>query len=293
MRLGQMFRIITLILNHKSSYEAVAHAVTGRKPMENFFTEITENFIAETVNSDGWEDDSVVREQNRREAKEIIFEPAVSFPAPYVNSYFWSTTNQPLSFSVVIPTYNGAQRIAETITSLLDQQGDFSFEIIVVNDGSNDSTPDVVKAFLSQRRIPLSYVRLNNNFGPSTARNVGILQSRKNFICFTDDDCTVPSSWLASFAQAFTEHREVAAVGGWYQTHGDARETIFDRYLYWHKLPYIGRIDKSFTESNLCGNTANICYRREALLIAHGFNPVFRIPSMDNWYLRMRFFLLK
>jgi len=85
--------------------------------------------------------------------------------------------------SVVIPLYNKEKRIAETIDSVLNQT--FSdFELIIVNDGSTDTSENVVKEITDPRITLISIV----NSGVSKARNKGIEQARFDWVAFLDAD---------------------------------------------------------------------------------------------------------
>lgn len=89
--------------------------------------------------------------------------------------------------SVVIPVYNGGRFLAETIESVLNQTYE-NIECLVINDGSNDNTSDVAKAFGSKIR----YFDKPNG-GVSSARNVGIENSRGDLVAFLDaDDLWLP-----------------------------------------------------------------------------------------------------
>jgi glycosyltransferase involved in cell wall biosynthesis len=90
--------------------------------------------------------------------------------------------------SVVIPTYNRAGLLGRSIQSVLNQSYT-DFEIIVVDDGSSDETPNVVAEFDDQR---ITYVPLSKNIGAGGARNVGIRMSRGRFLAFQDSD----DEWL-------------------------------------------------------------------------------------------------
>lgn len=90
--------------------------------------------------------------------------------------------NKPF-FSVIIPAYNRATIIRETIHSVLKQS--FSdWELIIVNDGSKDNTKEVVKS-IKDNRIKYIY---QNNAERSAARNNGIRNSVGMYICFLDSD---------------------------------------------------------------------------------------------------------
>jgi len=90
--------------------------------------------------------------------------------------------------SVIIPTYNRADVIARSIRSVLAQTYQ-DFELIVVDDGSSDGTPQAVEAF-EDRRIKL--VRHSVNKGAGGARNTGIGVARGEYVAFQDSD----DEWL-------------------------------------------------------------------------------------------------
>src|SRR5215468_416102 len=84
--------------------------------------------------------------------------------------------------SVIIPAYNRADLIGETIQSVLNQTFD-DFEIIIVDDGSTDSTKEVVSSFDG----PIKYLYQENR-GRSCARNRGFEVSGGDYVCFLDSD---------------------------------------------------------------------------------------------------------
>jgi glycosyltransferase involved in cell wall biosynthesis len=93
-----------------------------------------------------------------------------------------------LAISLVIATYNRAHYLGETIDSVLGQ-GFQNFELIVVDDGSTDATREVVSKYGSRVR----FLRQENQ-GPSSARNLGVLHSRADWISFQDsDDLSLPN----------------------------------------------------------------------------------------------------
>lgn len=86
-------------------------------------------------------------------------------------------------FSVVIPLYNKEQSIQNTIQSVLNQSFQ-DFEIVIVNDGSTDSSASMVEAF-TDLRIRLIH---QENQGVSAARNKGIKEAKYEWIAFLDSD---------------------------------------------------------------------------------------------------------
>jgi len=89
-----------------------------------------------------------------------------------------------VSVSVILPTFNRAALLARSISSVLAQTfGDF--ELIVVDDGSQDATATVVRDFADER---IYYLRLPCNVGLPAARNAGLAQTRGAFVAFQDSD---------------------------------------------------------------------------------------------------------
>ena len=92
--------------------------------------------------------------------------------------------------SVVVPAYNHAAHLPATLESILAQDYP-SFEIVVVDDGSTDNTPEAVKPLLA-RHSNLGYVRQKNQ-GVGPARNRGIAETRGELIAVCDaDDLWLP-----------------------------------------------------------------------------------------------------
>lgn len=97
-------------------------------------------------------------------------------------------TSQSPTVSVVIPTYNRAEMLIRAIQSVLRQTYK-DYEIIVVDDGSTDSTPSVIKEY---EHNEIKYIRNNSNKGGAFARNLGLDHSNGKYIAFLDSD----DEWL-------------------------------------------------------------------------------------------------
>ena len=108
--------------------------------------------------------------------------------------------------SVIIPTYNRANYIARAVNSVLNQTCK-EYEIIVVDDGSTDTTKDVVMQFQNK----VKYFRQENQ-GSAAARNRGIQESRGEYIAFLDsDDYWVPEK-LEEQVKVLDAHKNVGIV---------------------------------------------------------------------------------
>lgn len=90
--------------------------------------------------------------------------------------------------SVVIPMYNAENTIERTLNSVINQTFRGMIEIIVINDGSNDSSQQVVENFIQSH--PNSVIKLINqqNGGVSKARNIGLKRASGDYIALLDSD---------------------------------------------------------------------------------------------------------
>lgn len=105
-----------------------------------------------------------------------------------------------MKFSVISPVYNVSKYIGNLIKSL-DNQTFKDFELILVNDGSTDNSVEVAEDELKETKI--RYTILNKkNGGQSSARNLGIKNSKGDWIVIIDSDDVVQSNYLESFNKA-------------------------------------------------------------------------------------------
>jgi glycosyltransferase involved in cell wall biosynthesis len=103
--------------------------------------------------------------------------------------------------SVIVPTYNRATLIAETIKSLQSQQYE-NYEIIVVDDGSTDNTEEVVNAIADKRT---QYVRKQNG-ERAAARNYGAAMAKGAYVNFFDSDDIALPNHLSKAAELIDQH---------------------------------------------------------------------------------------
>ncbi|HJZ59180.1 MAG TPA: glycosyltransferase, partial [Gemmataceae bacterium] len=108
--------------------------------------------------------------------------------------------------SVVVCTYNGGRTLDQCLRSL--RELDYpDYEVIVVDDGSTDDTPEILRRFPEVRAIH------QPNRGLSAARNVGLYAATGEVIAYTDSDCFADPDWLTHLVDQL-ERTGAAAVGG-------------------------------------------------------------------------------
>ena len=113
--------------------------------------------------------------------------------------------------SVIIPCYNNARYLQASLRSVLEQQGDFTLEAVVIDDGSEDETPEILSSFRQDSRV---IVHRQENQGHSGARNTGLRMCHGAYILFHDSDDTLcPGALDALWAQAKKHSADIVAGG--------------------------------------------------------------------------------
>jgi len=189
--------------------------------------------------------------------------------------------------SVIIPTFNRANALAATLASLADQTlpGD-RYEVVIVDDGSNDATQEVCHGFAA--KMSLKYLHIDNS-GIAEAKNRGILAARGEILLFADDDDIADHRLLEEHLKAHDRHPdESVAVLGYTTWAPTLKVTPLMRYV-----TEIGGF--LFAYRNLTdGQTLDFRYFwggrsscKRSFLIKHGlFDPRFRtiIEDMELGY---------
>lgn len=175
--------------------------------------------------------------------------------------------------SVIIPTYNRAEDLKETLNSF---KKDFSKlnEVIIVDQSPNQDTKKLVKKF-GNRKIKYVFSKIPSL---TIARNVGIARASKKskIICFLDDDVTLGKNYFNEVLHVFNDYPDAKAVGAYTDS---SKSNPFDRFL--KKIFFLGHLE---TESqaritSAYGNTypqrlnriinsqwlpgVNMCYKKE------------------------------
>ena len=112
-------------------------------------------------------------------------------------------------FSIIIPLYNKADYIAETLKSVLNQTY-CDYEVIVVNDSSTDNSLEVASSFQDER----IHIYTKENEGVSAARNYGIMHAKYDYIAFLDAD----DIWESDYLECQKKLIEIYPDAGIYST---------------------------------------------------------------------------
>lgn len=98
-----------------------------------------------------------------------------------------------LQFSFIVPVYNRPDEIQELLQSFVALKTENNFEIVIIEDGSNISSKEVVENF--KTKLNISYF-FKKNSGPGDSRNFGMTHAKGNYFIILDSDCILPENYL-------------------------------------------------------------------------------------------------
>jgi len=111
-----------------------------------------------------------------------------------------------MPLTVIVPAYN-AQRTLPRLLGSLSNQSYKDFEVVVVDDCSQDRTPQIVQSY------PWSLIRLSENHGPAYCRNIGAKNAKGDILVFTDSDCRVDRYWIENIQRNIDQYGMGAIMG--------------------------------------------------------------------------------
>ena len=186
-------------------------------------------------------------------------------PFPAIESWKGNTERN-IVVSVVMPVYNQEKYVQDAIESILNQTFQ-DFELIVVNDGSDDNSESKI---LSCRDERIVYVRNEENQGNYPARNIGIAKAKGRYVAVMDaDDLAFPTRLEQQFTY-LENHRDLCVVGSGFtfsDTLRKCRHPLGDEEI---RLALLDR--NSFMH-------ASLMIRMEALRELGGYNEAYRYAS--------------
>jgi glycosyltransferase involved in cell wall biosynthesis len=178
---------------------------------------------------------------------------------------------------VIIPAYNAEKTIQETIASVLNQTFT-DFELLVINDGSQDKTLEVIESIFDTRLKVFSYP----NGGVSVARNRGIAKATGELIAFLDADDVWTADKLEAQVKALQSNPQAAVAYSW----TDYIDEL-GQFLYPGKHPSeTGDVYAKLLVSNFLEHGSNYLIRRDALKQVGGFDESLFGP--EDWDLAIR-----
>lgn len=174
-------------------------------------------------------------------------------------------------FTIIVPVLNAAGTLEQCLASI--QASSFrDWELIVVDDGSQDASPEIAFRYADQ------YVRLPDTKGPAHARNHAARLARGETLFFTDADCTIRPDTLATIAEFFRQHPKVEALIGSYDDEPAAKNFISQFKNLFHHFIHQTSCETAGTFWAGCG-----AMQRQTFLALGGFNDQkYPRPSIED-----------
>lgn len=113
--------------------------------------------------------------------------------------------------AIIMPTWNGERFVERAIRSVLEQSC-ADLRLIVVDDGSTDSTPDILRAIAAADPRLLTIRREQASGGPSVPKNIGLLHADAPYVAFIDHDDFLHRDRIGLLADALDQHRDWVAA---------------------------------------------------------------------------------
>ena len=196
-----------------------------------------------------------------------------------------SSTQQDPLVSVVVPAWNAERTIVETLRSLLSQTYQ-ALEIVVVDDGSSDSTADKVKQMATE--FPQLRLILQPNRGVAAARNAGVRSSRGEYVAAVDaDDLWFPEAAQMLVTALGSAGPDVAIAYGWSLTIDERGQADGGQIC----SRVAGRVYATLLCHNFIGNASATMFRRTAFDAVGGYDSRFHehgVQGCEDWDLYLR-----
>jgi glycosyltransferase involved in cell wall biosynthesis len=171
--------------------------------------------------------------------------------------------------SLVICTRNRAAQLKTCLDTLGKIVTRHTWQLVIVNNGSTDSTAEVIESFIKESSISTCYV-LETKPGLSAARNTGWQSANTNFIAFIDDDCYPNPDYVDTLMHAFSGDLKLGFVGGRVLLY-DPTDLPITIQTHNQKIDFLP--NTTIMAGTIHG--ANFAFRREALNAAKGFDELF------------------
>ena len=180
--------------------------------------------------------------------------------------------------SVIVPVFNGELTIQETINSILNQTFE-NIEVIISNDGSTDSTLEIVSNISDSRIKILSYP----NAGVSASRNRGISQAKGEYISFMDaDDLWTPDKLELQW-QALQDNPQAAVAYSWTDYIDESSKFLKSG----RRIKVNGDAFSKLLVTNFLENGSNPLISKKALEKVGGFDELLPVAEDKDMWLRL------
>jgi len=177
------------------------------------------------------------------------------------------------SFTVIIPTYNRAEFIRDTLESVLAQVYT-NYEIIVVDNCSTDNTAEVLDPYINEKRI--RFFRNDRNRERAYSRNVGLENAQSDYVTFLDSDDLMYPENLSDAADFAIQHPELKLFHNRYELRDRSGKVIYQ-----YKLPSLAKPLRAISNGNFMGCIGNFLHRD--IYTVYRFDPSEDLTGSEDW----------
>lgn len=172
-------------------------------------------------------------------------------------------TEARVGVSFVVPVHNGAAHLADALTAVLAEDDGRPFEVVVVDDGSTDASPEVIRRFAADPRVRAI---TGEGRGAAAAVNQGWREARHPVVAQVDQDVILRRGWLLHLLEELDDPAVGAAQGHYV---ADPAATPLERVAGYELEMRYAAIDGRFVDQACTGNSV---YRTEAVRRVGGFD---------------------
>ena len=189
----------------------------------------------------------------------------------------------PNEFATVVIAARNEENTLGKLLEDLDRQETNNFEVIVVDDHSDDNTTGIVKALATQVRYPLTLLNPGVLQGKKNSLSAGVAHAQGSMVIATDADCRVGEGWIATLRRCF-ENDDTKFVSGSVRIHRDSTLRTALQATEFVSLVGTGAAAIGSGYPVMC-NGANMAFRKETFLEVNGYEGNLHIASGDDEFL--------
>ena len=228
----------------------------------------------------------------------IVF---VAFSSVYVIFLVWcrwhwdktkmvESTTEIIRFSILVPVRNEQEKILTLLESIRNQ--DYpkdTYEVIVINDQSEDETESVVRSFLEEHTLKWKLVSVDGGEkgGKKNAITLGVKEASHEYIITTDGDCYFNQHWLNSYASIYQQYKAVMVTAPVKMKSSSLFTAM--QSLEFGCLIGVGAATLKSGNPTMC-NGANLSYKKSVFQEVNGYQGNDNIPSGDDEFLLQKIY---
>ena len=204
-----------------------------------------------------------------------------------------ATAKGETTITVVIPVRNEAENIGSLLEDLIRQLYK-NFEVLVVNDQSEDDTKAIVQGYIESSSLNLKLIDLEIEQGfVGSHKKKAITQAVENangmLILCTDGDCQIPDTWIEEFAGFFEQNKDAAFISGPVKFQ-EVRNVLGQlQSLELQALIVTGAASMAMNKPNMC-NGANMAFSKTAFEAVNGYEGIEHLASGDDEFLMQKIY---